>query len=388
VEIEHFSEFGEFAARHGADWQRIARASPRATVFQTWEWTNAWWAHHGRGRRFRGLAFSESGNAAGMAALCSPALAPLAPLRFAGTGSSDYLDIVALPGSEEAVSAAFFRALAESARGWDWGDFQQVRPDAVVTAALPAGAAGGADPPPLRTEVWPGETCPFLPLPGDWEAFRKSLGKKLRQNIGYYERALEKQFRVEYRLATEDTLAADLDAFFALHQERWRRRWMPGAFAHDTARRFHADAAARLLAADMLRLHTLSLDGAIRAALYCFQKGDRCYYYLGGFAPELAKLSIGTVLTARAIRHAIEADGAAEFDFLRGDEPYKYRWGAQDRYNRRLSVTRAGSARSALLAATGRATLSLEMRLKTWMHQKHGGGNGSGTAAREIKHDG
>jgi CelD/BcsL family acetyltransferase involved in cellulose biosynthesis len=40
------------------------------------------------------------------------------------------------------------------------------------------------------------------------------------------------------------------------------------------------------------------------------------------------------------IRHAWEearAAGDAEFDFLRGSEPYKYAWGATDRWTRRLS---------------------------------------------------
>jgi len=402
VDVETFESAARFAEQCGADWRRTAQASPQATVFQTWEWTEAWWQHHGGGgKRFRGLAFAEGGERVGFAALFLPgAAAPLRTLRLAGTGGSDYLDIVAAPGHEAAVATAFFGWLAANRRAWDWADFQQVRPGAVLASCCcptegegsGSGAAAAATAPPagLRAECWPGETCPFLALPpGDWEAFRKTLGKKLRQNIGYYERALEKQFRAEYRVATAETLAADLEAFFALHQARWQRRWMPGAFAAEGARRFHADVAARLLAAGMLRLHTLLLDGQVRAAIYCFQKGERCYYYLGGFDPELARLSVGTVLTARAIRHAIESDRATEFDFLRGDEPYKYRWGAQDRHNRRVSVTRGGSPRSALLECAGRATLTLEMRLKTWMHRQHGGGGSSGgRKAGGEKHDG
>ncbi len=124
----------------------------------------------------------------------------------------------------------------------------------------------------------------------------------------------------------------------------------------------------------MLRLHTVSLDGQIRAALYCFHLGDRTVYYLSGFdpAPDLAKFSLGTVLTARAIRHAIEEDSAREFDFLRGNEGYKYKWGARDRFNARLSLPRSGP-RSRLLRASGRVGLHLEHRFKEYMHRKHGG---------------
>jgi CelD/BcsL family acetyltransferase involved in cellulose biosynthesis len=41
------------------------------------------------------------------------------------------------------------------------------------------------------------------------------------------------------------------------------------------------------------------------------------------------------------IGHAIEEaarEGARDFDFLRGQEAYKYEWGAQDRWNCRRSI--------------------------------------------------
>jgi CelD/BcsL family acetyltransferase involved in cellulose biosynthesis len=367
VEVQEFEDFAAFGERHAGDWRRIAAASPAATVFQMWEWAAAWWVHYGRGRRLWALTFTENETVVGIAALMLPPRGtPLRTATLLGTGGSDYLDILAAPDHEEAVAAALAGHLRQSRR-WDWLDLQQVRPGAVA-ACLPGAAR------------WRGETCPYLPLPGDWEAFRRALGKKLRQNIGYYERALAKIYEVSWRTANRETLAADMDAFFDLHQQRWERRWMPGAFASRSAREFHFDAAGRLLEAGMLRLHTLSLDGEVRAALYCFQKGGTCYYYLGGFDPALAKLSIGTVLTAYAIRYAIEQDRATEFDFLRGDEGYKYRWGAVDRYNTRASLTRPG-IRAALLAAKGRASLRVEMRLKTWMHRRHGGGG----AAKQRK---
>lgn len=352
--------------RYAVQWSRIAEASPRATVFQTWEWTRAWWDHFGRNRRLWVLVFEDGGQPAGFAALfLPPPAAPLRVGRLLGTGGSDYLDLLALPDQEGAVRDALWRFLAERRRTWDWLDLQQLRPGGVLREADPPSG-------PVRGSFWPGETCPYLPLPETWEAFRKSLGKKLRGNIGYYERALAKQYVVEMRTATKETLTDDITAFFDLHQRRWNRRWLPGAFVTTAARAFHEDVSGRLLERGWLRLHTLDLDGETLAALYCFQFGARCVYYLGGFEPTLARFSIGTVLTAQAIRYAIEQDQATEFDFVRGDEPYKYKWGAQDRSNARLSVTQTG-VRSLALAGSGRAALAAELALKSWMHRRHGG---------------
>lgn len=358
-------------------WKALAAASERASIFQTYEWSAAWWAHNRQGKSLRGVLVYEGERAVGLAPLFQSG----GVLQVVGTGGSDYLDLLALPGYESAVGEAIATWLQETRHRWLWADFQQAPPESIV-AKLPG------------AQLWQGETCPYLPLPATYPEFLKTLGKKLRQNIGYYERAMAKSHALELRIATEQTRELDMEAFFRLHQLRWRGRWMPGAFASHAARAFHKEAARRLLASGNLRLHTLWLDEKPVAAIYCFHKGRTTYYYLGGFEPSLSKLSPGTVLTARAIQHAIEADGATSFDFLRGDEGYKYRWGAQDRYNYRGSVVTSGLGRplGSALATTGRLALSLELRLKHAMHARHGaktssprGGEGEKKGEREKK---
>ena len=360
-----------------ADWRRVTTLPwTTATVFQSWDWLRAWWRYFGGRRRLWILEFRDGGQPVGYAALYLPRRgAPARTVRFVGTGMSDYNDAVAAPGFETRVARAFWDFLGEQRRVWDWLDFQQVQPGAVLRCA--SAAVSGVRSP-FRVGCWEGETCPFLTLPEDWEAFRRSLGKKLRGNVGYYDRALKKRFAgVEARCATPATLAGDMEALFALHQRRWNQRWLPGVFAGRRVRAFHQEVAWRLLEDGALRLHSLRFDGKVQAALYCFQFNGRCAYYAGGFEPEHARLSLGTVITARAIRHAIEADGARAFDFLRGDEPYKKKWGAQDRFNVRLSGTHGG-ARGALLAFGGKVGLRCELALKHRMHHAHGTGGGSG----------
>src|SRR5205823_1558429 len=130
---------------------------------------------------------------------------------------------------------------------------------------------------------------------------------------------------LEIETAAKDDLDGGMEALFRLHQRRWRGRGLPGQFASGRVRAFHREVAQQCATRGWLRLHTLRLDGRIQAVLYCFHYGGGGYYYLGGFEPELARYSPGTVLTAHAIRSAID-EGAREFDFVRGDEPYKYVW--------------------------------------------------------------
>jgi hypothetical protein len=110
------------------------------------------------------------------------------------------------------------------------------------------------------------------------------------------------------------------------------------------------------------------LDGQYQAVLYCFTYLDRTCYYQGGFEPTLARLSLGTVLTALSIRRAIE-ENRSQFDFLRGDEPYKERWtGGLARVNARRLTAKAGNAYLSIGKLQFRVENAVEIRLKDFMH--------------------
>lgn len=84
-------------------------------------------------------------------------------------------------------------------------------------------------------------------------------------------------------------------------------------------------------------------DGRLVAGLYGFMCGEVFSYYQSGWWPDLAKYSIGSVLVDEAIRYAGD-EGAHTFDFLRGAEPYKYRFGATDRTDLDVLLTERGLA--------------------------------------------
>jgi len=92
-----------------------------------------------------------------------------------------------------------------------------------------------------------------------------------------------------------------------------------------------------LLSYGALRMYALRVRDQFIAAFYGFRQGDRTYYYLSGFDPDFRQYSPGALLVAHAITEAIR-ERAKEFDFLRGREDYKYRWGAVDQiiYRKRL----------------------------------------------------
>ncbi len=377
-----------------AEWQALQAECPGATPFQTWEWNAAWWRHFGARKHARILLFRRGQNNAQDAT--QDTLAGIAPfytsfhlgtplrrLAWIGTGHSDYLGPLAHPDCQDDVAHALREHLDTHLRGWDIADLQQMRPDApLLMQAVAAGANADIDfksdrnantgrsarrakpiPRPaglaFTQSVLPIEPCPFVMLPTQWEAFTARLGKKMRSNLGYYDRLLLKTFgAVHFDVAHTDTLDAGMTALFDLHQKRWNARWLPGVLGSRRVQEFHRDIAQTFLDRGWLRLHLLTIDGAIRAVLYCFAYGGRTFYYLGGFAPDMGKYSLGTLLTGRAIRQAI-TEGCTEFDFLRGDEPYKYKWLPDERINHRLLLVRPRKRLGGLGELPGRAGFAL-----------------------------
>jgi CelD/BcsL family acetyltransferase involved in cellulose biosynthesis len=321
-------------------WSELWDHCPSATPFQSPEWLLPWWKHLGRGR----LAVVAAWDGPHLAALAPLFIrryygTPLRRLSLVGTGNTDYLDLLAHPDQIARALEALIPYTVRCIPGWDFADFQQLPTDSALDhAPLPAGC---------RDVLVAQEVCPALMLEADPERFRAAISSRMRSNLRYYQRKLEAEGGV-FATADAESLGKSLDALFELHQTRWRKRRLPGVFSSARVRSFHHEAAHGFLERGWLRLHTLQLGGAIRAALYCFVCNRRGYYYAGGFDPALARLSPGTVLTGHAIEEAAQ-EGAWIFDFLRGDEPYKYTWGAEDRINFRRLIWRVGTPGAAAL---------------------------------------
>ena len=114
------------------------------------------------------------------------------------------------------------------------------------------------------------------------------------------------------------------DAFVTMHRAALGEK---GAFFDDAMASFFA----ALLDLDGAALDLLTAgDGTPVAAAFGFEEPDAYYLYNSAFDPDLGKVSPGVVLVDRMIEQAIAA-GRARFDFLKGDEAYKFRMGAEAR---------------------------------------------------------
>ncbi len=360
-------------------WRALVERAENATIYQTWEWNEAWWRTFRRGKTLRLLLVRNGEDLVGIAPFyVSRHLGtPLRRLAFLGTGCSDYLDIIAARDAEAGVFAAV-RDHLDRASGFDLADLQQLPQGSRFAEYLRLagyandGASGNGAHAAVRILVKPMERCPYVRLPDTWEEFRRGLSKSMRQNIGYYERLVRRELPdVAFEIRGGTDIPEAMAALFRLHQRRWRAQMLPGVLGSPAVRRFHLDVANRFQDRGWLRLHVIRSNDTIIAALYCFRYRNRYYYYLGGFEPKLARYSLGTTLTSAAIRQAIE-EGCVEFDFLRGEEAYKERWRPEQRTNLQCLIPGPSAWRSEAMFALNRIERYIEHRAKAFSDRGKG----------------
>ena len=178
------------------------------------------------------------------------------------------------------------------------------------------------DPPPGWTAAdAPHETCPVLTLP-------PALSKSQRRKVVHDRHRAEALGGVTTALAAADEVPEALEALFALHAARWAAAGEPGVLTDPAVQAFHREVAPALAAAGLLRMAVVRHAGRIVAVLYGFRDGLRVMSYINGVDMTVPKQSFGTLAFACLIEAAV-TEGAAEFHFLRGEEPYKFAWGAK-----------------------------------------------------------
>ena len=303
-------------ALHGAEalrgiaheWRALWERCPDATPFQHPAWLLPWCANLERhaisvvtlrsGGRLSAIIPAEIVRERGELVM-----------RLLGRGVTDHLDGVIDPALPPAAVEALIDALLADC---DRAELDQLRPESPLLHGL-----RGAQ---VR------ELAPALPLSRDLRVVPRA---RLHE-LAYLRRRAAREAGLRIEAALAENLDEQLDVLFALHAARWHARGEEGVLSSAAVQRFHREAAHALHAAGLLRMYVLHLQDRAAAAFYGFSAHGRAFYYLSGFDPAFDRFSPGTLIVGHAIEQAAR-EGATQFDFLRGREAYKYRWGARDR---------------------------------------------------------
>ena len=248
---------------------------------------------------------------------------------------SDYLDIIVSPADLDEFLTGLLQFLASPQVGeWDVLDLYNIIDSSPTLAGLER-AAAALGWPYLSEKL---QHSPYIPLPGDWDAYLAGIDKKQRHEIRRKIRRAEESNEVRWYITRDPAqLEGEMQAFVAMMRTDPEKAafFARSATMVDTMLEITRCAFER----ECLVLAFLEINGKKAAGYLCFDYLNRIWVYNSGFDSSMLEFSPGWVLLSYLLQWANEQKHS-EFDFMRGDEQYKYRFGAVDRFVMRATVTR------------------------------------------------
>ncbi|MGZ4206886.1 MAG: GNAT family N-acetyltransferase [Actinomycetota bacterium] len=313
-----------------ADWRALWESDPSAGVFHTPQYARAEWdTELGADRLLAVIEMRREGTLVGLAVTT---IDPDGTLGFLGNEAvTDYLGPVSDPAERDAVADAFVGALQDLE--WSRAELFGLAADSGWSDALARAAkAAGYAVTDSKQDV-----CPRIEPLRTYEEYLASLNGKLRHEIRRKARRLERDAGgYAIRVTDASTLDPDLELFYEMHRSSSGPK---GRFMHEDVAALFTRIARAFDEQGWLRLTWLEIAGEPAAGALSFSARGAWSVYNSVYDHRHAELAPGMVLMAECIRMAAE-EGCHTFDMLRGDEPYKYRFGAVDVPLIRLDIQR------------------------------------------------
>lgn len=171
--------------------------------------------------------------------------------------------------------------------------------------------------------------CPYLPLPGSWEGYLSRLSANTRQQLRRQLRKMESDPELRITRVNRETVERSIEVLIRLWTSRWGDQ--KGDEIHAIQQNL------RVMLRHYFDLGILHMPvlwkgeqpiGA-HACLIDLEKRVM-HFFMGARDDSCASPKPGLILHAHSIRQAIEL-GFTTYDFMRGNERYKYSFGAIER---------------------------------------------------------
>jgi CelD/BcsL family acetyltransferase involved in cellulose biosynthesis len=326
------------------DWNTLDSASDTPNIFSSFDWAWGWWSHIGRNESILGakslfiVVIRSSGGVVGIAPLMirepSRKGFTVRKLEFIGSTFNDYNDIL-LCWDKAPVIRALAELLAVERGRWDLIDLRSF-PGSSATPGLLANALAELR---LQQRVLADDPCPFLSLTTDWEGMLRGFSRNTRLTFRNQANRLKRLGAQGFSVRIIENPQDEPGLLHRMAQVEGRKQ-IQGV----SGNRFVAAVEGFI---EFLfktfgpagRLYVAVMEQGSR--LIAYQLGFRVqanlWDYTTAYDPAFAKLSPGTMLIPPLVDYGFH-NHYREFNFLRGDEPYKRKLAKSAHATRRVEA--------------------------------------------------
>lgn len=307
-------------------WNDLLEKSKINVPFLTYQWQKIWWDFFGNDKELRiFVGYNIDGTVSGIAPFYAETSENGRRIyRFiGGEDISDYLDFIV----EKDCEAEFIKSvLSYIIKEEKWDEFRLFNiPDESNTSnALQDYCRANS----LNISIEKGKNCPVLMLPGGWDKYMQGLNGKSRHELRRKIRKVEKELKDIQYTSTDVSrdFEKDIHDFLLLHRKASKEKAL---FMNEQMEKFFELISQVFYKMGWLRIYFLSSGNIRISALMCFDYQDNIYLYNSGYDPEYSSVSPGMALLGYCIKDSILREKKI-FDFMRGNERYKYELGAVD----------------------------------------------------------
>lgn len=333
-------------ARLEENWNAVYDADPDAQLFISWRWLSGWLGQIASPWFVLAAKTTDKADAPYVAFLPMRIQTKVENARFhnelnmASNFAADYTGVLCDPGTEHQVIPAFARYLKKM--NWARLNLENIRisePRArLLLAHFPKANFQTSELNRIgKVDNIDNNLCPFAVLPPSWDSYLDGLSTNTRQKIRRLLRLVDATNEYRITASTAETIERDINTLLHFWEIKWKPR--KGDLAHTLVRSNRA-MLTRSFQAGLLFLPTLWNEDRPLAALATLidERKHSFLFYITGRDETFDGPPPGMILHAHSIRHAI-ANGFTEYDFLRGNETYKYSFGVKERRIRSVVVS-------------------------------------------------
>jgi CelD/BcsL family acetyltransferase involved in cellulose biosynthesis len=305
-----------------ATWDKMLENSPINSFFLNWEWLYSWAeCFLTEKRKLFIVCIYDQDEIIGIAPWYIERISfigtTLKRIRFLGTpeSGSDYLDIAMKKGKEKEITNAVYEYLmTEASRKWD----SLMLTDLPATSLFLMYFMNRIHIDGKYAEITRAAYCPIIALPDNIETFFSGLSRNRREQFRRHLKILRAigQINHESHSVIDEE---EFNTFFDLYRKNWGEE---GKRLQEFVRIF----ASRIQNKPVLQMDLLKCNGICVAGLLHFRHKQTLLMYLMAIDKDFnPKISIGNILVGLAVQNAI-SQGILAYDFLKGDESYKFHW--------------------------------------------------------------
>jgi CelD/BcsL family acetyltransferase involved in cellulose biosynthesis len=320
-------------------WNELLSEAVFPNIFLTWQWINSWWKFFGKDQQLYIAVFEVKSSLIAILPfqICSISYFPGIKFRKAcliGDGrivSPDYLGPIIREGSTEYIPDIInvIRGVLSETRIVQFSSIN-IKDQSIekIISALTADF-------PIFFEA--NDTCPIATFSGNYEEYFKNLSNTSQKKLNRKMKKAEKELDVRFECLSSEDCAQDILCLIKqIFKNSTRGKSGGFSFSIPQYQDFHREIIPSFARAGWLRFFILYFNNEPVCYIYGYYYNKIFWFYQTSFDLKYSKFAPGLIAFQLAIKHLI-MEGAEQFDFLRGDEPYKFLF--SDKQNSLCTIT-------------------------------------------------